>query len=690
MQMMTQTATSSPQCLKHFYNFPLDLIRESEKVPFPQGRPKRGSRRQYRNVLISFDIETTRITEIEQSVLYLWQMAFLFPDGQKLVVFGRTWDEVRYFWQNLSNAVGDDLLAIYVHNLSYEFQFLSGIFEFDSKNVFALERRKVCHARLMGNLDLRCSYILSNMSLGQWAAKMEVEHQKLDGDGIYTERFYPWSTLPQSVYDYGANDVLAVVECLRVAMDMDGDTLATIPMTSTGYVRRDCRRAMQGWNRWELDAMQPNLELWSHLREAFRGGDTHANRYYSDMIINDVHSVDRTSSYPAVCLHNDFPVGTFHRVEKPSLERLIDLINVKHRACLIRLRLGGMVLSDPLNGFPYQPLSKSRKVLNPKVDNGRLLSCDYCEITVTDIDFKILIKEYRFEQLEITDLWYCRYRKLPTPLRNVFMDYFRKKTELKGVSGMDVYYTKSKNKLNSIYGCLAQNPVKQSILFAEDSEDLWNIDKADEQHLLESHCKRAFGCYQWGVWCTAWARWELRQMLYTVGLDQAVYVDTDSVKYCGECDWSEYNARMERQSRDNDTIAYTPDGTVQMLGMAEPDGSYPQFVTMGAKKYAYHDEDGKLHITVAGVNKRKGAVELERMGGLEAFREGTTFVEAGGNELHYNDHPEITNYRVDGHDLPITRNVVIRPSTYTLGLRPEYRRVLEEGRYYLEELQRIY
>ena len=35
------------------------------------------------------------------------------------------------------------------------------------------------------------------------------------------------------------------------------------------------------------------------------------------------------------------------------------------------------------------------------------------------------------------------------------------------------------------------------------------------------------------------------------------------------------------------------------------------------------------------------------------------------------------NVRIDGHDLNITDNVVIRDSTYTLGVTAEYRAILD-------------
>ena len=100
---------------------------------------------------------------------------------------------------------------------------------------------------------------------------------------------------------------------------------------------------------------------------------------------------------------------------------------------------------------------------------------------------------------------------------------------------------------------------------------------------------------------------------------------------------------------------------------------------MGAKKYAYETmTDGKieLHITIAGVNKKKGAIELQQHGGLDAMQEGFTFVDAGGTALYYNDIKVPMHVQIQKHDVVITSNVVILDDTYKLGMKADYKRIL--------------
>lgn len=200
---------------------------------------------------------------------------------------------------------------------------------------------------------------------------------------------------------------------------------------------------------------------------------------------------------------------------------------------------------------------------------------------------------------------------------------------------------------------------------------------ARPRELLESFNKKAFMSYSVGVWVTAWARWELQQLIDIADATHFVYADTDSVKYIGEIDYSEYNNEVMKRSKANGAFAKDKSGKIHYMGIYEREHSYDKFITLGAKKYAY-EIDGQTFVTCAGVNKKKGGIELEKAGGVQAFREGFTFTDAGGTESVYNDTiDEIIDY--DGRQIHITPNVVIRPSTYTLGLTGEYIDILHKA-----------
>lgn len=654
--------------------FDFSWLRQIAPVKRARGNPAGRGKGRVLNLVCAFDTETTTIMPEQQAVVYVWQWAF----GPYHVVVGRTIQEWLDFAQKVCEALKPkDRLVTYVHNLSFDWQFMRGVYDFQPEEVFCMDSRKIAYCTMFDKkLEFRCSYIHSNMSLLEYTTKMHAEHVKLSGSEFdYSKTRYPWTPLTDAELSYCCHDVVGLVEAITNEMAADGDTLLSIPLTSTGYVRRDAKRAMHDIAPFVVRPILPDYQVYKMLRAAFRGGNTHANRYYSGLIVNNVHSFDRSSSYPDVQINCKFPMSKFFVEDGADIDRVTQLIHVRHRAVLFTIALHDVALADDSWGFPYIPRDKCRRIDRGQFDNGRVLSADYLEITVTDVDWEIIVSEYTWTDAVVIKCAHARYGFQPQPLRDCTIDYYRMKTELKGAPGQDVYYMKSKNKLNSIYGMEATNPCRDTIEFV--SGEFRIKDEKDEDILRDSN-RTAFLSYAWGVWVTAWARYRLEEGLRLVHEQGAVpiYCDTDSVKYIGDVDWDTYNAVREADSRKNGACAVDAKGTTHYMGVYEPDGDCDEFITLGAKKYAY-TADGKIHLTVAGVGKRKGAEELQRAGGLRAFREGMVFRDAGGTMSVYNDVPNIEEKIIDGHRLEITPNIVILPSEYTLGITEEYRRCLQ-------------
>lgn len=651
------------------------------------GNPKTRQKTRYWNCISAYDIESTRLAELEQSVMYVWQWCF-YPD---YTVVGRTWDEMLWLLDQLARCrkKPEDRLVVWVHNLSYEFSFLRGIWRFEPDEVFAVKSRKILKA-IMGPLELRCSYLHTNMSLDEYCDKMGVEHKKLHGFD-YGKLRYPWTPLSEDELAYCVHDVQGLCEALAVEMEHDGDNLYTIPLTSTGYVRRDCKAAMREVSHGWVQTQQPDLETYKLLRDAFRGGDTHASRFYAGQIVHDAKGADRSSSYPDIVCNCQFPAGPFFRLPGTvEADEVIDLIQRRKKAVVMRMRVWGLELADYYNGAPYLSFDKCDNVLRSELDNGRILRAEYLETALTDVDLRVLLREYSWRSCEFWDVAYARYGPLPEPLKRETIKYYKAKTELKNVDGQEVYYVKSKNKLNAIYGMMAQNILKRSILYTQEGKldpetgelDLYPEDESQtDKEILDKKQRTAFLCYQWGCWVTAWARYRLREAIWTVEEQggEFIYCDTDSVKYLGDVDWSEYNARRIKDSTASGALAQDPSGEWHYMGVMEPEGECAEFRTWGAKKYCYTSQDKtgklKLHSVIAGVAKSAGAAELEAAGGISAFKPGFVFSGAGGLEAIYNDWTNMW-VNVDEHQLHITPNVTLRPGGYRMGITADYDRIL--------------
>ena len=636
--------------------------------------PRKKSSKPYLDIVTAFDIETTRLPDIEQSFMYIWQFQY----GLNQTVTGRTWEEFFKFLQKIADRIrGVAWLVCYIHNASFEFTFLKGLYDFQPDEVFATESRKVLKFTMYDCIEFRCSYYLTNLPLNKFLLKYNVENKKLSGEEFdYSKIRYPWSPLTAKEMEYCINDVKGLVQALYRQMKSDGDTIQSIPLTATGYVRRDVKEAMKSFNHRQLQDMLPDADVYRLLREAFRGGDTIANRWMADEIIEDVQSVDITSSYPSSMLMRKYPMTRFYREDPADFKRLYKL---KSKALLFRIVLMGLKLKDQSQGHTYLSRDKCRNIEGGTFSNGRIVRADYLETTITDVDYEIIARRYTWNKQIVTDLYSSRYKMLPVMLRSVVIQYYKVKTELKGVEeGTDDYlfYMKNKEKLNSTYGMTVEDPAKDTIEFI-DGDFVPKDESLD--HLIAVHNQSAFLSYAWGVWVTAWSRKRLADGIDVVTHNDKepmnfIYSDTDSIKYVGDVDFTEYNRKVEEEATRWKAYAADRNGEVHYMGEFESEHyELPnRFKTMGAKKYVLEDKDKRLHITIAGVNKKEGGKEL---GKIENFKEGFVFNKAGGTESVFNDHIDMTIQR-DGHDLHITDNVVIRDSSYTLGITAEYRAIL--------------
>lgn len=616
----------------------------------------KGARRKkhYIDIVAAFDIETTTLDMERQAFMYIWQMQI----GDDITIIGRTWEEFRYCIDQIADHIKEKCsMIIYVHNLSYEFQFLKSIIEFS--DVFAMDNRKVLSADYR-NIEFRCSYLLSNMSLEKFVIAAGGQYRKQSGYD-YRKRRYPWTEMTDEELKYCIYDVKALVSAIENKMRMDGDTLITIPKTSTGYVRRIFKEIMRPYRRmikWEL----PDLEVFNGLRQAFRGGNTHANRYASALIINDVWSYDISSSYPSVLVSEYFP----SRFERGEPDRM-DWYMQYNYAALIHINLYDVNLLDDSFGCPYLAKAKCGRISGAVYDNGRILAADALyDIWITEIDFEIITGEYEFKY-EILDLFVAKKKKLPHDFRAQLIQLYKDKTELKGID--DYAYSRAKQQFNSAYGMSVQNPCKPDYKYRDGLIEL--DDSKTMQELIEEYHRSGWLPYQIGVWCTAYARQKLEAGLQAIDYDRFIYADTDSIKLIGNAD--EIFRKLNRKFRKREFSAVDPAGKRHYLGIYEPDGHYQRFITMGAKKYAYEDDEGKLHVTISGVEKKTGAEEL---GCIENFKEGFVFRKAGGLEAVYNDFPDVPDIVEDGHTLHITSNVALIPSTYTLGVTAEYKELI--------------
>lgn len=627
---------------------------------------------------LTFDIETSDYFYNNgndyETFMYIWQVCI-----EDDVIFGRTWGDffhfLRYVYKKLK--LKKEKIVVYVHNLSYEWQFMKMFFNWE--NVFAMGEHTVLKCST-DKFEFRCSYKLSNMSLAKYMENTEeCEYMKATGDLDYSKFRTPKTELTPIEYGYCYNDVAGLWQCVN--HNLQEDDLSSIPLTSTGYVRRDCRNAMRKnkKNRIMFQKSRLTLKQYDMMIEAFRGGNTASNRYYTNRIIANVFSYDISSSYPYVLMAYKYPTGKFMYA---SINDRDELLSYNHRYATIgRYTLVNVRLKDDHEPIPYIALFKSNKISSEReVYNGRVMSCEYINLTLTNIDFKIIDDMYEYDEMYVEDFYFSRTEYLSKELREVILKYFKGKTELKGIDEQYYYYMKSKNKLNAIYGMMVTALIRDEYDYHDGVLKL--KENVDREKKLDDYyrSRNSFLTYQHGIWCTAYARMRFQELI-NKNKPYIVYGDTDSNKLTRECDdiVNAINQRVIEHEHDVNVPYHCNDrkGNDVYMGIWDKEKSYDQFITMGAKKYAFM-QDGELGVTVSGLNKKNAPKELQKLGGLEMFKEGTIFYDSGRTSAHYVDCGLHTLIIGDEHILTGSYVTLIE-CEYTLGITESMLEIIDKN-----------
>lgn len=674
----------------------------------------------------TFDIETTTLEGKRNNkgkyvtppsgFMYQWQACIA-----GIVVFGRRWEEFFKFIEELQKWLEFDSrnhFVIYVHNLGFESGFMYPFFEqyFGGEyEIFATAPHKPIRITCGNGIEFRCSWKLTNMSL-YYATNTElsVTHIKAYGDLNYKKIRTANTRLTMKEKGYCVSDVLGLYEVILGLMAHEHDTLETIPMTSTGYPRRDCRRAARKAPKYREQIFKPceiTPEQYTLMKEAGRGGDTHASRYLAGRIVSG-EGYDAVSEYPAMLLlYPEYPRTKYSPYgDIESREEFDKLCN--NYACLFRITFEHLAIKAG-RPMPYIPRSICREIPKGTVyDNGRVLSIPEktcITMTLTEIDFRIIEQEYDFDGFIVYDMYTAKKDFLPRCLRDQIMQYFNRKCELKfqinqiearidageanlqeDLNRLNYLYMKIKNKLNGIFGMMYTDPVHEKLEMS--SAGLWSTAEQDIGEMLKKYnsSRNSFLVYSWGHRCTALAREHLRKIQRCS--NNLFYSDTDSAKAISFDDEKvkALNDSIIKRCEELGIYWKDPEGVKYYIGYFEKDGVYKKFVTLGAKKYAYIDEKkGELHVTVSGVSTAKapgekigaGAKELKR---IENFKPGFTFVKAGGASIWY-QHAEPHYIEINGCKMLTASSVAVCDTSYKLGVTDEYRGLLSDTGIELED-----
>lgn len=658
---------------------------------------------QYLNIECALDIETTSTYIDGEKVSFSYVWCFGIGATGEHIYYGRYWHELLELFELITDTF--DLfdkrkLICYVHNLGYEFQFIRKHISWNE--VFAVSERKPIKALSEFNIEFRDSYILSGYSLDMTAKNLQHhEVEKLTGDLDYSLIRTPETKLYPHELKYIEHDVLIILYYINEQIELSGD-ITKIPLTNTGrvrtFVRNNCyytskshKKSNQGkYTRYRkvMTALQLTSMDYLQLKQAFMGGFTHANAQYSGSTLENVASYDFTSSYPSVMITEKYPMSKPIPVEVNTLDELEKLIN--NYALLFDIRLEDV--ESKIEQDSYISESKCYHLEKPIINNGRVHKAESLEMTITDIDFRIIKQVYSYGKISIKNVKKFYKDYLPKEIIKSILDLYQGKTELKGVQGKEVEYMLSKGMLNSIYGMSVTDIVKDNHVYSGNS---WGLEPVDVESEIEKHnkSKNRFLYYAWGVWVTAYARYNLWSGIISVGNDY-VYSDTDSIKILNhdkhEHYFNTYNKMLKQRQYEmcehlgidvNLLNPKTIQGVEKHIGVWDFDGIHTQFKTLGAKRYL-ENNDGELKLTVAGLSKQNGlkymVEQSESIDDVFKMFNDELYIPAKrtGKMTHtYIDESmtfKVTDYLGDEYEVTTESGIHLEPTDFTLSISKTY------------------
>lgn len=442
-----------------------------KNIVFPKPKIFNNKKRHYDDNIFTFDIETISLFKIngvwqpfdynfdsefykdidKACCPYIWQ----FGVNDK-VYYGREFMDFEYVLKGLADH--DIEKFIYVHNLSYEMQFLLDIFR---KNNWTIEN--MCARNLRQpisfhvkeiNITFRCSYMLTNLSL-ELSAEKYTDVVKAVGDLDYNIAYSPYSNLPEKALYYCEMDIVSLYKVICHYVEEYGH-IKSIPLTQTGEVRRSFRDYVDFYyikRQWEL---VPPHYMYCMLMLAFQGGITHANMLYANRVVENVWSYDFCSSYP-YCMTFKLPSEPFFSIRESEIDMykdnycfIYDITLNNVRATKHNHYLSFSKLTDVVDDMDIENDRPYRKC----VDNGRLVKIKSCRVYCTNYDLECIKQSYDCE-IVYHHIWVSFAKYLDKRVIEFICDRYVAKTELKGVSEDSTqyqFYMKMKQELNSVYG----------------------------------------------------------------------------------------------------------------------------------------------------------------------------------------------------------------------------------------------
>lgn len=585
-----------------------DIIKQQAKDTV-----KINKKKELYKTIITYDIEASSFIQNDKKYTITYSHAFCING---FVCMVRSDAEAKLIFEYIKEYFNEHQLIIWVHNLSYEFQAIHTFFP-NITNILTQNAKRNIISFEVENIEFRCTYKITRKSLADATKNLLVK--KLKDDLDYNLLRTPITPLTDKELGYIKNDVLSLYVLVQDLIKIYGG-LRNIPRTATGATRNHFKKELCNDKEYmsQVSKLRLSLEQYMIMRRAFRGGYTQANSLFVDETLENIGHADINSSYPFQMVTMKFPMSNMKR-----LCLSVDDFLTFGSDTLENTRgwVADVTLNISLREGVFAPYISTAKCLDNSyfecIDKGKVRS-GRVTVPITNVDWEIITKVYDYEVLDVKEYYYFKLDYLPLHIVMETLDLYAKKTTLKGIEEKKLDYNRAKETINSIYGMMATDPIKDDFIYDNEVKEVKKesllISEMIEKLNKENKKKYRFLFYPWGVFITAYARRMIFDYILALGIDW-VYTDTDCVKFfinektiktIDRLNIKYYN--ITKESAVNRNIGFDlfmpkrPSGEPCLLGKLDLEEPHDKFKVLGPKRYLT-ESDEKIEMTVAGLPK---------------------------------------------------------------------------------------
>lgn len=510
------------------------------------------------------------------------------------------------------------------------------------------------------------------------------------------------------------------------------------------------------YNKW---GVQPPPEgcksgdkyIYDFYEWLYRGGIAKSNARYTSSeeymvkgLQQRVGGYDYTSSYPFVMTAFNYPMGRFKEFKPKVVDNYITGLTLEmgHKDFeeYRYIFICEFENIESTNDYCIESKSKVR-AFDVVEDNGRIYKAGRLTACLTDVDWILYTKYYKWSKMTLLKALRAKAKKLPDFLLYPMWETGRKKAELKHVEGMETDYLLNKIAFNTWYGLCCKQPVYNNYRFDNqitdtgfisseiDTKAFFGREKVLEHRVVDdvesvveypeedvkpedfSSCTQSFILSPyWGIWTSAFARFNLLSIIWAVGeesdtfdrgdgtivkTNDTVYCDTDSLYFINPDKHKhiidEWNKMIKQRVLDRLPPEYHSSlgslGQFDNIALDDSHGAADTFInfkTLGSKRYIkeYETKKGrKIKATIAGLPKGS----LERFCKRNKLCIYDTFANLMDFTVHSEDmseqdkvklgriyHDELMEFFVAGVKVREYSSCTLYPTTFTLKMQPLY------------------